>query len=70
MARAVAGEYSALIDEARAARGLPSPERGRALARLRRALRLIRARDYFSPPEAARAERAVEGLAAAVEIAA
>jgi hypothetical protein len=70
MARAVAGEYSALIEEARAARGLPPAERARALARLRRALRAIRARDYFFPPEAVRAQRAVEGLAATVEIAA
>jgi hypothetical protein len=37
---------------------------GRSLARLRRALRAIRARDYFNAPGRREAERAVENLAA------
>lgn len=37
---------------------------GRSLARLRRALRAIRARDYFDAPGRQEAERAVESLAA------
>ena len=39
----------------------------RTLNRLRRSLRDIRARDFFSPPERKRAERAVERLAGLVE---
>jgi|SRR5215207_9594367 len=42
--------------------------RRRTLARLRRELRRIRARDYFGAPGRAEAEAAVEALAAAIEV--
>ena len=41
--------------------------RRRTLARLRRALHAIRARDYFPPPERELAQQAVDALAALVE---
>jgi hypothetical protein len=69
MSRAVAGEYEAVIDAARTVRKKTPAERRRTLARLRRALRAIRARDYFPPPEAEEARRAVEELATFVEVA-
>src|SRR3954447_22840775 len=64
MAAAVAEEYRALIAETEVASVELSPARGRALRRLRRELRLIRARDFFPPPEAEQARQAVEALAA------
>ena len=67
MAEAVAAEYRALIDDATVARGERAGPRRRTLARLRRELRRIRARDYFPPPERELAQRAVEELAALVE---
>lgn len=70
MAAAIAAEYESLIEEARKSSGIPSGERRRALTRLRRRLRAIRARDYFPPSEAEKARRAVEDLALAVEVAA
>ncbi len=45
----------------------PDGQRRRTLARLRRDLRRIRARDYFPPAEADRAHEAVEALATIVE---
>lgn len=67
MAQAVAEEYRAvMVDAAAAARELPAGRR-RAVRRLRRELRTIRARDFFPPPEAAVARRAVEALAEAME---
>jgi hypothetical protein len=69
MSEAVAGEYEAVIDAARTVRKKTPAERRRTLARLRRALRAIRARDYFPPPEAEEARRAVEELATLVEVA-
>jgi hypothetical protein len=69
MSKAVAGEYQAVIDAARTVRMKTPAERRRTLARLRRALRAIRARDYFPPPEAEEARRAVEELATLVEVA-
>ena len=69
MSKAVAGEYEAVIDAARTVRKKTPAERRRTLARLRRALRAIRARDYFPPPEAEEARRAVEELATFVEVA-
>jgi hypothetical protein len=53
----VAGAYRAIRAEA-----LGTGD-GRTVARLRRSLRAIRARDYFGAPEREDAERAVEGLA-------
>lgn len=65
MAEAVAEEYRAVISAAESAADAPS-QRRRTLARLRRELRRIRARDYFPPPEAEQARRAVQALADAV----
>jgi hypothetical protein len=67
MAEAVADDYAAVIAEAAAAGADATGQRRRTLARLRRELRRIRARDYFPPPERERAERAVEELATLVE---
>jgi len=67
MARAVAAEYQALIDDAATARAERAGKRRRTLGRLRRELRRIRARDYFPPPERELAQRAVDALADLVE---
>jgi hypothetical protein len=67
MATAVAAEYQAVIDAAGAGRDTDAVARRRTLARLRRALRAIRARDYFPPPEREQAQQAVNALAALVE---
>ena len=67
MAQAIAQEYGAVIAAARSAAGESSAVRRRTLRRLRRQLRAIRARDFFPPPEAAQARRAVEALAQALE---
>jgi hypothetical protein len=64
-----AAEYRAVIDAADEARRREKTGRRRSLARLRRTLRAIRARDYFPPPERRKAERAVEELADLVEAA-
>jgi hypothetical protein len=67
MAEAVAAEYRALISAVAEATALPAGQRRRAVSRLRRELRSIRSRDFFAPPEADVARRAVEELAAALE---
>jgi hypothetical protein len=67
MAELVAADYRRLIADAEAAREKPSGQRRRTLARLRRELRRIRARDYFPPQERQLAQEAVEELAALVE---
>jgi hypothetical protein len=67
MREAVAGEYRAAIAEAERLRSLPPGRRRRSLARLRRELRRIRARDYFPPAEREQAQRAVEQLAVSLE---
>ena len=67
MAKAAAGEYATIIEAAKAARAKDPAGRRRTLARLRRASRAVRARDYFQPPERERARRAVEALAELVE---
>jgi len=67
MAEAIADDYSAVIADATAALEELAGQRRRTLARLRRELRRIRARDYFPPTERERAERAVEELATLVE---
>lgn len=70
MQDAIAAEYRQLIDEADALQAEAAGVRGRSLARLRRELRRIRERDYFSTPERELAQQAVETLAFAVEAAA
>ena len=67
MAQAVAAEYRAVQAAALTASAGDSASRGRALRRLRRELRAISTRDYFPPPEAVMARRAVEALAEAME---
>jgi antitoxin (DNA-binding transcriptional repressor) of toxin-antitoxin stability system len=67
MAEGVAAEYQAVIDEVEAGEDLTVAARRRVVARLRRELHRIEQRDYFPPPERARAKRAVNGLAAALE---
>ncbi|MCA1845211.1 MAG: chromate resistance protein, partial [Actinobacteria bacterium] len=67
MADAVATEYRAVTAAAVAARSASPASRRRTLRRLRRDLRAIRARDFFPPPEAPEARRAVEALAEAME---
>jgi hypothetical protein len=67
MAEAVAAEYRAVRAAALAAGSMSVAARRRTLRRLRRELRAIRMRDYFPPPEAAEARRAVEALAEAME---
>jgi hypothetical protein len=69
MADAIAVEYRAVADAARAAQQETDATRRRVLARLRRELHRIGQRDYFPPPERAVARQAVEALAdlAAVE---
>ena len=67
MAAEVAADYEALIRESAEARSALPGQRRRTLARLRRELRRIRARDYFPPPERELARQAVDELAALVE---
>jgi ChrB-like protein len=67
MAAAIADEYRGVVDEATAARELDPGRRRRALGRLRRELRRVRARDFFPTPERQLALEAVESLAALVE---
>jgi hypothetical protein len=67
MSAAIGAEYDALIAEADRLRDMPPGPRRRSLARLRRELQRIRARDYFPTEARERAERAVEVLAQLVE---
>jgi hypothetical protein len=67
MAEAVAADYRSLLDDAEAARLEAPGSRRRTLARLRRELRRIRARDYFPPQERELAQRALAELTAVVE---
>ena len=67
MAEAAAEEYRAVIAAAEEVADEPDGQRRRTLARLRRDLRRIRARDYFPPAEADRAHEAVEALATSME---
>jgi len=68
LAAAVAAEYAAVISAAEAAAGESMVHRRRTLAKLRREMHRIKARDFFPPAEADRATAAVERLAAAVEV--
>ena len=67
MAAAVGEEYRGVIAAARHAHQEEPRQRRRTLARLRRELRRIRSRDYFPPPEAEEAQRAVQALARHLE---
>jgi len=67
LAAAVAAEYVAVIEAAKAAAGESEVHRRRTLAKLRREMHRIRARDFFPPAEAELAVTAVEGLAATLE---
>ncbi|SRR6266508_1183875 len=70
MASAIADEYRSIISAAKETRGSSSSSRAaRTLDRLRRELRRIEQRDYFPPPQRERAIRAVEQLAALMEVA-
>lgn len=62
MADAIAIEYAAVGEAVAAALHEPTSVRARTLARLRRELRRIEARDYFPPPERDEARVAVDGL--------
>ena len=67
MAEAVANEYRSVMADVAAAHVQPPGQRRRTLARLRRELRRVKARDYFPPPERELAQQVVDELAIAVE---
>jgi hypothetical protein len=67
MGEAVATDYRTLIEDAAVAREQAPGKRRRTLARLRRELRRIRARDYFPPPEREVALQALERLSTLIE---
>jgi hypothetical protein len=62
MAMSVAADYLRVIDAASAETHQPAIVRRRTVARLRRQLRRIGARDYFPGPIGSRARAAVEAL--------
>jgi hypothetical protein len=66
MAEAVTLEYQQVIADARESMGLPPAAARRALARLRRDLQQIGARDFFPPREKDQAVVAVRALADAI----
>ena len=67
MAAEISADYRNLIAEAeRCATEELGGQQKRTLARLRRELRRIHARDYFPPPERETAQQAVEALAARI----
>jgi hypothetical protein len=68
MSSRAAADYARVSDEAESAAGEASGQRRRTLARLRRELRRIRSRDYFSPTERELAQRAVEQLSVLAEV--
>ena len=63
MTERVETEYRAITEAAQAARSSGPVERRRTLARLRRELRRVGARQYFPTREAGAARKAVEALA-------
>jgi hypothetical protein len=69
MTKAVAADYTAVVEAANKAAKRPSPASRRTVQQLRRTLHAIDARDHFRPPERERARRAVEDLAQRVEVA-
>jgi hypothetical protein len=66
MTERIDAEYRAITAEARAMVGRPVPERRRTLARLRRELRRVGARQHFPTEQAQTARDAVEAQADAV----
>jgi hypothetical protein len=66
MAEAIAADYRIVTEDAAAVHDEPPALRRRTLARLRRELRRIKARDYFPPPERELAQQAIDDLAAVV----
>jgi len=66
LAETIAHEYAVIAEEATVCRSIDAGGRRAALRRLRRELRLVRARDHFPPPNREAAVRAVEELAALV----
>ncbi len=64
-----ADEYTTVLAAAKEARRNDEATRKRTVARLRRTLRAIRARDWFDAPERREAERVVDALAARVKVA-
>jgi Protein ChrB, N-terminal len=65
---ASAADYGAVVEAAGVLVDADVTRRRQGLARLRRTMRTLASRDYFTPPERARAERAVEALAAGDEV--
>jgi hypothetical protein len=65
MITAVAAEYAAVVAEAATLETAGAVAKRRAVARLRRELHRIQARDFFACPQAEAARRAVGDLAAA-----
>jgi broad specificity phosphatase PhoE len=63
MAERIAEEYRAITRDAEGALGAGEGDRRRTLARVRRELRRVGARDYFPPSEREEARAAVERLA-------
>jgi ChrB-like protein len=68
MADGVAEEYAVVARAAAAAADATEAVRRRTLARLRRTLQAINARDFFPPAEREQARQAVEELASLVEV--
>jgi hypothetical protein len=67
MREAVAVEYRELAEDAARAEALPAGARKRTLRRLRRDLRKVRRRDYFTASEGELAAAAVQRLAETLE---
>jgi hypothetical protein len=68
MANSIAEEYAVVAEAAADALDGDDVTRRRTLARLRRTLQTINARDFFPPPEREQARQAVEDLASLVEV--
>ena len=68
MATTISEEYAEVIRAAHDAADGVDVTRRRTLARLRRTLQAINARDFFPPEERERARQAVEELASVVEV--
>lgn len=64
----LAAQYQAVIVSAHEALGLAATDRARVLRRLRAQNQRVRRRDYFHPTEREAAQRALTGLAAAVDL--